>query len=139
MSFRLFLENKSKKVFLGGTVNSKWRDKLIPKLKIEYFNPVVKNWKEENYQEELKQRKICDYCLYFITPMMEGVYSIAEVVDDSHKQPKKTIFFVLKKEEQSEFSEKELKSLEKVGKLVENNGGKYFTKWDDLVNYLNAN
>ncbi len=32
------------KVFLGGTVSdSKWRDYLIPKLEIEYFNPVVEH------------------------------------------------------------------------------------------------
>ena len=53
------------KVFLGGTCNeSKWRDKLIPMLKIDYFNPVVDDWNEDAYQEELKQRKECDYCLY---------------------------------------------------------------------------
>lgn len=39
-------ENQSKipKVFLGGTCNgSIWREKLIPLLKIDYFNPVVAN------------------------------------------------------------------------------------------------
>lgn len=37
------------KVFLGGTCNeSTWREKLIPMLKIDYFNPVVKDWKSEN-------------------------------------------------------------------------------------------
>ena len=36
------------KVFLGGTCNnSKWRDKLIPMLNIDYFNPVVDDWTEE--------------------------------------------------------------------------------------------
>jgi hypothetical protein len=35
-------------VFLGGTCNnSKWRDILIPKLKVSYFNPVVENWTPE--------------------------------------------------------------------------------------------
>lgn len=30
------------KVFLGGTYNgSNWREKLIPNLKIDYFNPIV--------------------------------------------------------------------------------------------------
>ena len=33
---------KQRKVFLGGTCNeSTWRDELIKKLKIDYFNPVV--------------------------------------------------------------------------------------------------
>jgi len=36
-----------KRVFLGGTCNnSKWRDVLIPRLKIDYFNPVVDDWNE---------------------------------------------------------------------------------------------
>ena len=85
-----------KKVFLGGTCNeSTWRDKLIKMLEIDYFNPVVDDWTEECYQEELRQREICDYCLYVITPRMTGVYSIAEVVDDSNKRPEKTIFCLL--------------------------------------------
>lgn len=43
----LYLKNKNiimkkLKFFLGGTTNNtNWRDKLIPKLKIDYFNPVV--------------------------------------------------------------------------------------------------
>lgn len=53
-----------KKVFLGGTTNnSDWRDTLIKKLKIEYFNPVVKDWNEDAQKEEIKQRKECDYVL----------------------------------------------------------------------------
>jgi hypothetical protein len=37
-----------KKCFLGGTCNnSQWREALIPMLKIDYFNPVVKDWTPE--------------------------------------------------------------------------------------------
>ena len=58
---------KTKKVFLGGTCNnSNWREKLIAKLKCEYFNPVVIDWNEEI--EEVKQREECDFVLYVITP-----------------------------------------------------------------------
>ena len=36
------------KVFLGGTcAESKWREKLIPLLKCDYFNPVVDDWTPE--------------------------------------------------------------------------------------------
>ena len=36
-----------KKVFLGGTCNdSLWREELIKKLEIDYFNPVVDDWTE---------------------------------------------------------------------------------------------
>ena len=90
------MKKNKNKVFLGGTCNeSTWRNDLIKLLKIDYFNPVVDDWNEEAYQEELRQREICDFCLYVITPKMTGVYSIAEVVDDSNKRPEKTIFCYL--------------------------------------------
>lgn len=137
-----------KKVFLGGTCNeSKWRNELIEMLDIDYFNPVVDNWTEECYQEELRQREICDYCLYVITPRMTGVYSIAEVVDDSNKRPEKTIFCLLTMDTNPEpntsehifFSNAQLKSLDKVGLMVEKNGGKYFDTLKDVADFLNSN
>ena len=114
-----------KKVFLGGTCNeSTWRDRLIEMLEIDYFNPVVDDWTEECYQEELRQREICDYCLYVITPRMKGVYSIAEVVDDSNKRPEKTIFCLLTADVDDTgkvimFDVGQLRSLDRVGRMVE--------------------
>ena len=129
-----------KRVFLGGTCNeSKWRHDLIEILKIDYFDPVVDDWDEECYQEELIQRGICDYCLYVITPKMTGVYSIAEVVDDSNKRPKKTIFCYLKEDEEYMFTKGQLKSLDKVGVMVERNGGKYFKSLEEVAEFLNNN
>ena len=128
-----------KKVFLGGTCNeSTWRDKLIPMLKIDYFNPVVDDWTEECYKEELRQREICDYCLYVITPRMTGVYSIAEVIDDSNKRPEKTIFCFLSNDDSKRFVNGQIKSLDKVGIMVENNGGKYFKSLDEVAEFLNG-
>lgn len=155
-----YIKKDNKKVFLGGTCNdSKWRDKLIPMLDIDYFNPVVDDWTEECYQEELRQREICDYCLYVITPRMTGVYSIAEVIDDSNKRPNKTLFCVLKSdikyrldirwneksskfvighdEIEKQFDEVQMKSLDKVGQMVERNGGKYFKSLEEVASYLN--
>lgn len=41
-------ENNKMKVFLGGTCEGRdWRNELIPKLKCDYFNPVVEEWTEE--------------------------------------------------------------------------------------------
>lgn len=129
-----------KKVFLGGTTNnSDWRDNLIEKLKIDYFNPVVKDWNESAQKEEIKQRKSCDYVLYVITPKMEGVYSIAEAVDDSNKRPEKTIFAYLLEDEKKEFAKHQIKSLDMVGKMVEENGAKWFKSLDEISDYLNFN
>ena len=85
-----------KKVFLGGTCNeSTWRNELIEDLKINYFNPVVEDWTPECMVEEIRQRETCDFVLYTITPKMTGVYSIAEVIDDSNKRPEKHCFVYL--------------------------------------------
>jgi hypothetical protein len=36
------IKNNTIEVYLGGTCNnSKWREKLIPLLKVKYFNPVI--------------------------------------------------------------------------------------------------
>ena len=145
-----------KKVFLGGTcAGSTWRDIFIQyhlDESVSYFNPVVEEWIEECYQEELLQRQICDYVLYVITPLMKGVYSIAEVVDDSNKRPSKTIFCVLDTEtilkdfdicsnelvyETLTFGKEQLKSLHKVGQMVRTNGGEYFNCLEDVAKFLN--
>jgi hypothetical protein len=115
------------KVFLGGTCNeSTWRDILIPYLKIDYFNPVVKDWTPECQEEEIRQRNNCDILLYTITPKMTGVYSIAEVVDDSNKRPEKTVFVVLLKDSYEMFDVSQAKSLSSVDKMIVKNGGKTY-------------
>lgn len=128
------------KVFLGGTcANSKWRDRLIPTLNINYFNPVVKNWTPECQKEELRQRESCDFVLYTLTRTYSA-YSIAEVVDDSHKRPEKTIVCVINEVVNGKpvLSNRDLKGLDAVARLVECNGGKYFKTLEDVANYLNA-
>lgn len=135
---------KDKKVFLGGTcAESTWREKLIKQLNIDYFNPVVDDWNEEKQKEEVKQRETCDFCLYVITPRMKGVYSIAEVVDDSNKRPKKTVFCYLKDDGEDEdgnkykFTKEQLKSLDQVGKMIKDNDANFFDNLNDVANFLN--
>lgn len=126
-------------IFLGGTCNgSKWRDELIGKLNpgITYFNPVVDEWTEEHMKEELRQRGNADVCLYTITPKMTGVYSIAEVIDDSNKKPKSTILCVIM-EDGTRFSKSQENSMKQVAKMVELNGSKVFFGIESLITYLN--
>jgi hypothetical protein len=125
-------------VFLGGTCNeSVWRDYITSKLHIDYFNPVVEDWTLECQAKEVYEREHCDYCLYVITPKMTGVYSIAEVIDDSNKRPERTIFCYLPIDEDKEFTVGQCKSLDNVGKMVIRNNGKWFESLEDIVNYLN--
>lgn len=127
-----------KRVFLGGTCNgSTWRDELIPMLEIEYFNPVVEDWTEECMAEEIRQREECDFCLYVLTPKMTGVYSVAEVVDDSNKSPEKVILVVLKTDEEEAFDDHQWKSIKSVARMVKENGGEVFNSLRDVSIYLN--
>lgn len=127
-----------KEVFLGGTTNNtNWRDELIKKLKINYFNPVVSDWNEEAQKKEIEKRRDCDYILYVITPKMTGVYSIAEAVDDSNKRPKQTLFCVLEKDDDEEFTKHQKKSLDMTKKMVELNGAKIFSTLNDISDFLN--
>lgn len=127
------------KVFLGGTCNgSTWRDELIKKLKIKYFNPVVDDWNEEAQKKEIYEREHCDFCLYIITPKMTGTYSIAEVIDDSNKRPDKTIFCYLETDYPDRFSKGQLKSMDMVAKMVERNGAKFLPSLDYVATYLNS-
>ncbi len=130
---------RNKKVFLGGTCNdSTWRKKLIKLLKIDYFNPVVDDWDERAQKEEIKQRKISDFVLYTITPRMTGVYSVAEVVDDSNKKPKSTILCILKTDGKKKFNKHQLKSLEQVANMVKRNGANVFYNLKDVATFLNS-
>ena len=127
------------KVFLGGTCNgSKWREKLIKMLKLDYFNPVVDEWTDECIREEIRQREICDYCLYVITPLMTGFYSIAEVIDDSNKRNDKTIFCFLNEDEDKKFTKEQIRSLNQVGRMVENNAAIWLKDLEEVASYLNG-
>lgn len=129
------------KVFLGGTCNNTtWREKLIGMLKIDYFNPVVDDWTPECMVREKVERNECDFCLYVITPSMTGVYSIAEVIDDSNKRPEKTIFCILEKDVEKNdktFTKSQLKSLHEVGRMVLRNGGEYFRSLEEVATHVN--
>lgn len=128
------------KVFLGGTcAESKWREKLIPLLKCDYFNPVVEDWTPECQEIEEQEKRSCMYHLYVITPKMQGVYSIAEAVNDSKENLLRTcVFCVTKEEDDRDWTEGELKSLDATTKLIERNGGVVLNSLEEVANFLNV-
>jgi len=107
-------------------------------LDIDYFNPVVDDWTEDCMAEEIRQRHLCDFCLYTITPKATGVYSIAEAVDDSNKRPEKTVFVVLKTDGNMKFSDGQIRSLKSVAKMVKSNGGQTFDNLKFAALWLNS-
>ncbi len=53
-------------IFLGGTCNnSTWREYIIPRLNIKYFNPVVDNWTAKKIRQlsEKSVRLVIWYCM----------------------------------------------------------------------------
>jgi hypothetical protein len=135
---RMTPKSKEPFIFLGGTCNeSTWRSKIEAEVKnIKLFNPVVDDWNEEAQKREIEARKTCTACLYVITPKMTGVYSIAEVVDDSNKQPWKTMFCWLEKDGDNEFDKHQRKSLMQVEKMVSENGARTFDDLDEVIKFL---
>ena len=120
------MENKKEKWFLGGTcAETTWRDELMPLLdqkEIDYFNPVVDNWTPECIEIEEHQKNVeCNVHMYCITPDMQGVYSIAEIVHSAHlanmygTSVDKIIFVVLKDDR---WEKSQIKSLTATMELV---------------------
>lgn len=130
------------KVFLGGTCAGwKWRNKLQPLLKCNYYNPIVANWSEADRQREVHERETSDFVLYGITNGIKGVYSIAEVVDDSNKRPEKTIFLNLYRVNGSVDSVQMSHSLQAVENLLKENGVKVFSGENaitEVTEFLNS-
>ena len=126
------------KVFLGGTTNeSTWRDIVISQLKMEYYNPVVPDWTLACQEEEIRQRGICDFILYVLTPKMAGFYVIAEAVDDSNKQPDKTIFCYLIQDGNARFNDWQIYSLNAVSKMIKTNGATICNSLEGCIDTLN--
>lgn len=132
---------RSLKVFLGGTCNgSSWREQLLPLLDqklINAFNPVVENWTPECQDEEIRQRNESDIVLYVITPKMTGVYSIAEVVDDSNKRPHRTVLCILEEDDGVIWTPHQFKSMSMVARMAAENDAFVFNTLGRTAAYLN--
>lgn len=123
------------KVFLGGTCSGyKWRDRLIPMLRCDYYNPIVKNWSESDRLREVHERETSDIVLYVITSGLRGVYSIAEVIDDSNKRPEKTIFCIL----YEGFDNKMTHSLRATANLAKSNGVAVYESLEEVARDING-
>ena len=127
------------KVFLGGTCNeSSWRDIIMPRLKIDYFNPVVDDWTPDCQAEEERQKnEECDIHLYVITPKMTGVFSIAELVESAINKGDNCVFCYLQEDGDLTFNEAQTKSLNAVRDLVSQYGAVCTDSLSEVVNILN--
>ncbi|MBV6644296.1 MAG: hypothetical protein KI790_02540 [Cyclobacteriaceae bacterium] len=130
------------KVFLDGTENgSEWRVKLVPELDrmgIDYFDPTVLARSKRSHEEEIDQKNQSDFHLYLITPLMDDFENISELIEDSNKNPQKTIFSFMEQEQQLTFNEHQVKSLKRVGEMVEKNGGVWCRSNVDLLSFFSS-
>lgn len=124
------------KVFLGGLCkNSTWRDKLIPLLKIDYFNPVVEDWTSERIEIEEYEKEICNILLYVVVEHGTGTYTVAEMIAGSILTPSKTLILC----QTDYFKEKEDKSLRQSINLATKFGATvlYDLDLEELAELLN--
>lgn len=130
-------------VFLGGTCNdTTWRDELKSMLTCSYFDPIVDEWTNEAQDAELQARIHANYILYVLTPRMTGIYTLAELVDDSNKRPSHTLFVILKHDVNEEgkritYLPEFNDSLEAIAALAIKNGAQRFDSLDTVANFLN--
>ena len=137
------------KIFLGGTcAETTWRDELIPgleKYNVQYFNPVVEDWTPEcqAIEEDEKNNK-CNVHLYVITPEMQGVYSIAEIINSCWQAQvygttvNYVAFYILDPE--NKFSKGQLKSLNATIRLCNDIAPNRFVggKVNNMVDVLDS-
>lgn len=125
-------------VFLGGTCNeSKWREELIPQLNVDYFNPVIEDWDDDARIREIEAREKADFILYTITPLMTGIYSIAEAVDDSNKRSYRTIVCVLTEDNGKAFSDGQMRSINAFKEMIVRNRAKLCSTLEEVAEYIN--
>lgn len=103
--------DEDKIVFLGGTIKSKWRDILIPKLTMNDINPKKENWKPSDALTEIEDRAKSDIVLYVLTPRQTGPLVYAEIIDSAHQRPHHTYCYIIDDDEGETWTEDQSNSL----------------------------
>jgi hypothetical protein len=129
------------KVFLVETDKSRyWRERL--KNRFENIIVDAAERKEGLTLPELEllqeERNRCDHVLYVITPQLEDLDVISQLIDDSNKHPEKTIFCFTESEGDKRFSTHQIKSLKAIGAMVKNNGGHWLDGLDGIIRFIST-
>lgn len=127
-------------VFMGGTTDSTWRDEFVPMLdsnKVDAFNPIVEDWNENDQAIEDWHKINDDFCLFVITPEINGIYSIFEGADASNKRPDRTIFCILLERDGKTFSQEFQSDFPKIKKGLIRNGARVCESLEEIATFLN--
>lgn len=123
------------KVFLGGTMQSGWREQLKLMVRCKTVDP--ESFVREHDLKNALARAECDLLIYVITPREICATAIAEAVDCSNKLPSKTIFAYLSSDDSGQFDLQQKAKLNNIGQIVARNGGAFFLTLTAVANYLN--
>lgn len=124
-------------VFLGGTcAGSKWREELKPGLICGYFDPMVEEWSDTCYENELVHMEKDDFLLWVMTPESTNFLSYAEITDNAHRYPDRFCYTFLPEYGGKTFSREQIRALRKIGFLVERAGGQYFEDYREAFAFF---
>ncbi len=119
-TFSRFYAKNMRYLFLGGTCNnSRWRDEIIPHIDgfCTWCDPRTLVWNNRARELEEIERRKAEFCLFVFTPRMRGVYSIAQMTDESINRPKTSAFCILRSYDHSTFSNDSLQNLQQTAEL----------------------
>lgn len=116
------------KVYIGGIgEESNWRKEF----------QLLNESNEIEFIEGDSEKKLeSDFLLYVVTPKMKDVGAIINVVNDSNAQNVETLFCTIYEEDGEKFTDHQEKSLVATGKMVELNGGRWFTTLKAAINHI---
>ena len=124
------------RVVLLGTVNSNWRDTLIPTLKCAFFNPIVDDWTPEAQAQEEMVKRTASAVLVTITPKQTGFYSFVELTDMAVRDPNRLFVCFLNDDEGTPWDEKNGKSIDAIREYLKNECG--LTVYESLKDVADA-
>ncbi|NOQ71135.1 MAG: hypothetical protein GQ574_03975 [Crocinitomix sp.] len=127
------------KAFIGGGLgaDSDILNQLKSELKIDHFDPKTLPRDFHSIKIVKDEWESCDYCLYVISPQMKGFDPVVDAVNDSNKRPNKTLYCFLLEDAGNTFTDHQVKSLSTIGKMVENNGARFFESLPTAIEFLN--
>lgn len=136
-------------IYVSGTRNpeSRWREEFLDILNkkypaLTYFSPIVRQeeWTQQAQIYENNEKKRCIVHFYCLSPLMTGVYTIAELVHDSCTIPGWTVALLIDDDNGHRFECGMYKSVARTLQLAcrHNGAGRVYDLETaaDLCNYL---
>jgi len=126
-------------VFLGGTINgSNWRQRLIEKLKVNYFDPVVSDWNPDHRRTEEMAKSAAALLVYAITPKQTGFYTIAEMTHAVFGDLRRVAILILDEDDGVLYEEHQQASISAIKELLHQRIDlNLFDNVDELAHHLN--